>query len=131
MTPEQIMLINPNVAREAAEAMAKKFSSDHSEKTAEMALAQADKMQAFLQKMAEEQTKIVAAAISTSKQTAAEINKSADSKVNQVAKLSRAIKGTPNKSDQKEDQDSDRGKKSKDSFNSDESDSSSDEQEDS
>jgi len=131
MSPEQIMLLNPNVTREAAEAMAKKFSADHSTKAAEMALGQADKMQAFLEKMAEEQRKIVAAAISTSKQTAAEINKSADSKVNQVAKLSRAIKGTPNKSDQKEDQDSDRGKKSKDSFNSDESDSSSDEQEDS
>jgi hypothetical protein len=131
MSPEQIMLLNPNVTREAAEAMAKKFSADHSTKAAEMALGQADKMQAFLEKMAEEQRKIVAAAISTSKQNAAEINKSADSKVNQVAKLSRAIKGTPNKSDQKEDQDSDRGKKSKDSFSSDESDSFSDEQDDS
>jgi hypothetical protein len=131
MTPEQIMLINPNVAREAAEAMAKKFSSDHSEKTAEMALAQADKMKEFLEKMAEEQRKIVAAAISTSKQTAAEINKSADNKVNQVAKLSRAIKGTPSKSEQKEDQESDRGKKSKESFSSDGEEDSSEEQDDS
>jgi hypothetical protein len=131
MTPEQIMLINPNVAREAAEAMAKKFSSDHSEKTAEMALAQADKMKEFLEKMAEEQRKIVAAAISTSKQTAAEINKSADNKVNQVAKLSRAVKGTPSKSEQKEDQESDRGKKSKEPFSSDGEEDSSEEQDDS
>jgi len=111
--------------------MAKKFSSDHSEKTAEMALAQADKMKEFLEKMAEEQRKIVAAAISTSKQTAAEINKSADNKVNQVAKLSRAVKGTPSKSEQKEDQESDRGKKSKEPFSSDGEEDSSEEQDDS
>jgi hypothetical protein len=131
MTPEQIMLINPNVAREAAEAMAKKFSSDHSEKTAEMALAQADKMREFLEKMAEEQRKIVAAAITTSKQTAAEINKATDSKINQTAKLARAIKGFPEKADQKEDQDSDRGKKTKESFSSDGEEDSSEEQDDS
>ena len=131
MTPEQIMLINPNVAREAAEAMAKKFSSDHSEKTAEMALAQADKMKEFLEKMAEEQRKIVAAAITTSKQTAAEINKATDSKINQTAKLARAIKGFPEKADQKEDQDSDRGKKTKESFSSDGEEDSSEEQDDS
>lgn len=131
MTPEQIMLVNPNVTRDAAEAMAKKFSSEQSEKSAQMALDQADKMRVFLEKMAEEQRKIVAAAISTSKQTAAEINKATDSKINQTAKLARAIKGFPEKADQKEDQDSDRPKKPKDSFRStDEDDEPSEDQED-
>jgi len=62
MTPEQIMLVNPNVSREAAVAMAAKFSEDAMKKVAENATDQAMRMQKFLEKMAEEQREIVYAA---------------------------------------------------------------------
>ena len=55
MTPEQIMLVNPNVSREAATAMAAKFS-------AENAADQSKRMQDFLERMAEEQREVVYAA---------------------------------------------------------------------
>lgn len=63
MTPEQIMLVNPNVSREAAEAMAAKFSEQAQKDVAKNATEQAEKMQAFLEKMAEEQRRIVYAAM--------------------------------------------------------------------
>ena len=116
MTPEQIMLVNPSISREAALAMAAKFRSENNQKGAELAIQQTGKMQEFLEKMAEEQRKIVTAAITSSKQTAAEINKVADGKVNQTAKLARAMKNTPSKAEQKEDQDLERGKSDKQSF---------------
>jgi len=63
MTPEQIMLVNPNISREAASAMASKFSEDNMKMVAENATDQAKRMQAFLEKMAEEQRQIVDAAL--------------------------------------------------------------------
>jgi hypothetical protein len=62
MTPEQIMLVNPNVTREAAAAMAAKFSEKNMKEVADHATDQAKRMQAFLEKMAEEQREIVYAA---------------------------------------------------------------------
>jgi len=62
MTPEQIMLVNPNVSREAATAMAAKFSEDAMKKVAENATDQAKRMQEFLENMAAEQREIVYAA---------------------------------------------------------------------
>ena len=59
------MLVNPNVSREAAEAMAAKFSEQAQKDVAKNATEQAEKMQAFLEKMAEEQRRIVYAAMGT------------------------------------------------------------------
>ena len=67
MTPEQIMLINPNVSREAAQAMAAKFSEQAQKDVAKNATDQAEKMRLFLEKMAEEQRRIVYAAMGTQK----------------------------------------------------------------
>jgi len=69
MSPEQIMLVNPNVSREAAVAMAAKFSEQAQKDVAKNATEQADKMKDFLEKMAEEQRRIVYAAMRTQKRT--------------------------------------------------------------
>jgi len=98
LTPEQILLINPNVTKEAAEAMANKFSSEVQRQAADQAIAQSLEMKSFLEKMAEEQRRIVAAALASGKQVASEISKAADSQIRRAKQMSSGLR-PPTKSE--------------------------------
>ena len=98
LTPEQILLINPNISKEAAEAMASKFSSEVQRQAADQAIAQSLEMKSFLEKMAEEQRRIVAAALASGKQVASEISKAADSQIRRAKQMSSGLR-PPTKSE--------------------------------
>ena len=89
MTAEQILVANPNITPEAANAMAEKFKAElaasQNDKTAEMAMKQSEQMQAFMQQQMAMMRDVTMAGLGANAQNQAQRLSDKDAEINRFA----------------------------------------------